>query len=62
MFVFCCSQDMLIFSPLHHEKYVLVVVPGRLRKMEHTREDSVGSAVIVGRNSVRRNVSIHREF
>jgi len=52
---------MLRFSPMHHEKYVLVVVPGSSRKMERTREDSAGSALIVGKNFVRRNVLMHRE-
>jgi hypothetical protein len=53
---------MLRFSPLHHEKYVLVVVLALSRRMEHTRKDSGGSAVIVERNFVKRNVPMCREF
>jgi hypothetical protein len=53
---------MLIFSPMYHEKYVLAVVPDHSRKMEPTREDSDGSVVIAGRNFVRRNERMCREF
>ena len=47
---------------MHYEKYVLVVVLTILRRMERTRIDSDGSAVIVGRNFVKKDVQIHREF
>jgi hypothetical protein len=53
---------MLRFSPMYHEKYVLVVVPGSSGRMEPTREDNDGSAAIVERNFVKRNVPMHREF
>jgi len=60
-FVFCQSGDMLRFSPMHHEKYVLAVLLDQPRRMEHTKIDNDGSAVIVGRNFVRRDVQICRE-
>jgi hypothetical protein len=47
---------MLRFSPMHHEKYVLVVVLGQSRRMEHTKVGNDGSVVIVGRNFVRKSV------
>ena len=53
---------MLRFSPVHNEKYVLVVVLDQSRKTERTRGGSDGSAVIVGRNFVKRDVQIRREF
>ena len=52
---------MIIFSPMHHEKYVLVVILALLKRMEHTREDSDGSVVIVERNSDKRSVHQFRE-
>jgi len=53
---------MLRFSPMHHEKYVLVVVLGSLRRTERIRVDNDGSAAIAGRNSVRKGAQIRRGF
>ena len=46
---------------MHHEKYVLVVILDRLRRMEHTKEDSDGNAVIAGRNFDRKSVRQYNE-
>jgi len=57
-----CSGDMLRFSPMHHEKYVLVVVLDQSGRMERTRGGNDGNAVIAGRNFVRKDVQTRREF
>lgn len=53
---------MLRFSPMHHEKYVLIVILARSRRMENTRKDSAGNAVIVERNSVKKDACNFREY
>ena len=53
---------MLIFSPMHHEKYVLVVILVQSRRMEDTRKGSDGSAVIAERNLDKRSVLLFRKY
>jgi hypothetical protein len=53
---------MLGFSPMHHEKYVLVVILAQLRRTDLGTASSYGSVWIAGNNFVRKDASMHREF
>lgn len=62
MFFSCLSEDVAKSFPHHHEKYVLIAILDRLRRMESTKENSCGDAKIVGSKAVKRGKKNVIEF